>query len=153
MLIHQMMSNGSCHLGLTCTSKSLTPLYLLCLSIIPIFSSQLTANPRPPLTAPSSPRLPLVLPTDSKYQLAVNQQGMDLLRSIKGPVAPLVVIGPYRSGKSFLLNQLLGVPCGEESKNQSPWTHSDDCLSGISDCVFLSRTTAKGLVEILRVPE
>ncbi|MEW5316092.1 MAG: hypothetical protein WDW38_007478 [Sanguina aurantia] len=53
--------------------------------------------------------LPLVLPTDSKYQLAVNQQGMDLLRSITGPVAPLVVIGPYRSGKSFLLNQLLGV--------------------------------------------
>ncbi|MEW5300408.1 MAG: hypothetical protein WDW36_003340 [Sanguina aurantia] len=36
---------------------------------------------------------------------------MDLLRSITGPVAPLVVIGPYRSGKSFLLNQLLGVPC------------------------------------------
>lgn len=29
------------------------------------------------------------------------------------PVAPIVVIGPYRSGKSFLLNQLLGVPCGK----------------------------------------
>ena len=35
------------------------------------------------------------------------------LRALRGPVAPVVVIGPYRSGKSFLLNQLLGVPCDE----------------------------------------
>ncbi|KAG2451674.1 hypothetical protein HYH02_003454 [Chlamydomonas schloesseri] len=53
----------------------------------------------------------LVLPVDSRSQLAVQPEGLELLRSIRGPVAPVVVIGPYRSGKSFTLNQLLGVPC------------------------------------------
>ena len=44
--------------------------------------------------------------------LAVDPAGIELLRSLGGvPVAPVVVIGPYRSGKSFLLNQLLGVGC------------------------------------------
>ncbi|PNW71646.1 hypothetical protein CHLRE_16g663050v5 [Chlamydomonas reinhardtii] len=53
----------------------------------------------------------LVLPVESRSQLAVQEEGLELLRSIQGPVAPVVVIGPYRSGKSFTLNQLLGVPC------------------------------------------
>ena len=39
-------------------------------------------------------------------------EGLDVLRGVRGAVAPVVVIGPYRSGKSFLLNQLLGVACG-----------------------------------------
>lgn len=39
--------------------------------------------------------------------------GLNFLKTINGPVAPVVVIGPYRSGKSFLLNQLLQVPCDE----------------------------------------
>lgn len=43
--------------------------------------------------------------------MKVADEGIALLNSIEGPVAPVVVIGPYRSGKSFLLNQLLGVPC------------------------------------------
>ncbi|KAG2485718.1 hypothetical protein HYH03_015602 [Edaphochlamys debaryana] len=55
--------------------------------------------------------IPLVLPLESKSQLAVQPEGLELLRSIAGPVSPVVVIGPYRSGKSFTLNQLLGVPC------------------------------------------
>ena len=46
-------------------------------------------------------------------QLRTVEAGLDLLRSARGPIAPVVVIGPYRSGKSFLLNQLLGVSCGE----------------------------------------
>lgn len=48
--------------------------------------------------------------------MKVADEGIALLNSIEGPVAPVVVIGPYRSGKSFLLNQLLGVPCSE-----CPW--------------------------------
>ena len=39
-----------------------------------------------------------------------------MLERIPGPVAPVVVIGPYRSGKSFLLNQLLGVSCGKQQR-------------------------------------
>ena len=58
--------------------------------------------------------LPIVLPSPKEHtKLTLQKQGLDMLRNIKGPVAPVVVIGPYRSGKSFLLNQLLGVPCGE----------------------------------------
>ncbi|EFJ48035.1 hypothetical protein VOLCADRAFT_60759, partial [Volvox carteri f. nagariensis] len=56
---------------------------------------------------------PLVLPLESRSQLAVQHEGLDLLNSISGPVSPVVVIGPYRSGKSFTLNQLLGVPCNQ----------------------------------------
>lgn len=46
-------------------------------------------------------------------KLQVEQEGLQALRRIKGSVCPVVVIGPYRSGKSFTLNQLMGVGCGE----------------------------------------
>ena len=48
---------------------------------------------------------------DDHTKLDIDPAGLELLRALKGPVAPVVVIGPYRSGKSFLLNQLLGVGC------------------------------------------
>jgi len=46
-------------------------------------------------------------------KLELNEAGLQVLRQVKGKVAPVVVIGPYRSGKSFTLNQLLGVGCNE----------------------------------------
>ncbi|KAG1661270.1 hypothetical protein FOA52_003728 [Chlamydomonas sp. UWO 241] len=55
----------------------------------------------------------LVLPVEGTSHLAVQREGVDLLNSLNGSVAPVVVIGPYRSGKSFTLNQLLGVSCDE----------------------------------------
>lgn len=58
-------------------------------------------------------RYALVNPVPGTSHLKVADEGIQLLNSIEGPVAPIVVIGPYRSGKSFLLNQLLGVPCSE----------------------------------------
>ena len=58
--------------------------------------------------------VPIVLPSATDpTKLTLRQEGLDALRALRGPVAPVVVIGPYRSGKSFLLNQLLGVPCDE----------------------------------------
>ena len=58
--------------------------------------------------------VPIVLPSaKDPTKLTLRQEGLDALRALRGPVAPVVVIGPYRSGKSFLLNQLLGVPCDE----------------------------------------
>lgn len=51
-------------------------------------------------------------------KLQVEQEGLQALRRMKGTVCPVVVIGPYRSGKSFTLNQLMGVGCGE--KHQTP---------------------------------
>ena len=63
----------------------------------------------------------MVLPIEGHTKLAIQQEGLEALRHIKGPVVPLVVIGPYRSGKSFLLNQLLGVGCGEPHACCSRW--------------------------------
>lgn len=58
--------------------------------------------------------VPIVLPDPADpTKLTLRSEGLDFLRSVRGPIAPVVVIGPYRSGKSFLLNQLLGVPCDE----------------------------------------
>lgn len=54
----------------------------------------------------------LVKQVPGHSQLEVEAEGLDVLKSIEGPISPVVVIGPYRSGKSFLLNQLLGVSCG-----------------------------------------
>ena len=59
---------------------------------------------------------PIVLPSETeRTKLTLQREGLDVLRGIKGPIAPVVVIGPYRSGKSFLLNQMLGVSCGRAS--------------------------------------
>lgn len=55
----------------------------------------------------------VVQPMEDHSKLAVQQEGLDVLRRIKGTVCPIAVIGPYRSGKSFTLNQLMGVGCDE----------------------------------------
>jgi hypothetical protein len=55
----------------------------------------------------------VVQPVADHTKLELSNDGLSVLRSIKGLVAPIVVIGPYRSGKSFTLNQLLGVGCDE----------------------------------------
>ncbi len=55
----------------------------------------------------------LVRPAPDHLSLLVVDEGIAALEAMTGPVAPVVVIGPYRSGKSFLLNQLLGVGCDE----------------------------------------
>ncbi|GAX76575.1 hypothetical protein CEUSTIGMA_g4021.t1 [Chlamydomonas eustigma] len=64
------------------------------------------------LSALSKP-VPLILPEPGNSHLALQREGIQLLRDLQGPIAPVVVIGPYRSGKSFLLNQLLGVSCDD----------------------------------------
>jgi hypothetical protein len=70
-------------------------------------------TPLTPLSAAAARSIPLIRPVPGRFQLEVAQEGLQLLKSLTGPVAPVIVIGPYRSGKSFLLNQLLSVPCGE----------------------------------------
>lgn len=59
-------------------------------------------------------------PVEDHTKLDIDPAGLDILRRLTGPVAPVVVIGPYRSGKSFLLNQLLGVGCSASQ----PWNRT-----------------------------
>jgi hypothetical protein len=51
------------------------------------------------------------LPTKDHTKLVLQEEGLAALSNINGPISIVAVIGPYRSGKSFLLNQLLGVGC------------------------------------------
>lgn len=62
----------------------------------------------------------IIEPIDGDSKLAMTADADALFKKIgmasndgrpEPLVAPVVVIGPYRSGKSFLLNQLLGVGC------------------------------------------
>nr|AAP44686.1 putative guanylate binding protein [Oryza sativa Japonica Group] len=54
---------------------------------------------------------PIVEPDYGHTKLRLSQQGLDAIRRIETPIAVVGVIGPYRSGKSFLLNQLLSLSC------------------------------------------
>ena len=49
----------------------------------------------------------LLLSKDEKTgQLRLNKDGMDALARIEAPLAVCLIAGPYRSGKSFLMNKL-----------------------------------------------
>ncbi|CAL9088443.1 unnamed protein product [Musa textilis] len=56
---------------------------------------------------------PIVKPDPDHLRLRLAREGLDAIQNITTPVAVVAVIGPYRSGKSFLLNQLLSLPCDE----------------------------------------
>ncbi|TKW30776.1 hypothetical protein SEVIR_2G060400v4 [Setaria viridis] len=54
---------------------------------------------------------PIVKPDYSHTKLRLAKEGLEAIQRIKTPIAAISVIGPYRSGKSFLLNQLLSLSC------------------------------------------
>ncbi|XP_062214327.1 uncharacterized protein LOC133915255 [Phragmites australis] len=54
---------------------------------------------------------PIVEPDYGHTKLRLSEQGLEAIRRIETPIAIVGVIGPYRSGKSFLLNQLLSLSC------------------------------------------
>jgi hypothetical protein len=67
----------------------------------------------PALLSEFSPcRVSLVEPIPNSTKLRLNPAGLDALRKLPAPIAPVIVIGPYRSGKSFLINQMLQQRCG-----------------------------------------
>lgn len=80
------------------------------MSITDCLSSQQVSDPN---SVDYLCRYAIVQPIADKTSLHLESEGLAVLRDIQTPVAPVVVIGPYRSGKSFLLNQLLGVGCGK----------------------------------------
>ena len=64
------------------------------------------------------PSLPLILPScstkdrreESPQLLRVNEECIDLLKTIRKPVAVLSICGPYRTGKSYFISRLLRKP-------------------------------------------
>ncbi|XP_058746057.1 uncharacterized protein LOC131618922 [Vicia villosa] len=56
---------------------------------------------------------PIVEPDPGHTKLRLSKQGLEAIERIKNPIATVAVIGPHRSGKSFLLNQLLSLSCYE----------------------------------------
>ena len=105
-------------------------LFLLCVLflvlLLPLSSSDdpLTATrvrgrpsaSSPPSSAASSSRrrpFPLLVPDDVHQKLVISPEGLEVISRVRTAVSPVVVIGPYRSGKSFLLNQMLGLKCDE----------------------------------------
>ncbi|XP_016576815.2 guanylate-binding protein 5 isoform X1 [Capsicum annuum] len=56
---------------------------------------------------------PIVEPDPGHTKLRLVREGLEAIERITTPIAAVAVIGPYRSGKSFLLNQLLSLSCNE----------------------------------------
>ncbi|PWA63515.1 guanylate-binding protein 4 [Artemisia annua] len=56
---------------------------------------------------------PIIEPDPGHTKLRLSSEGLEAIKRIKNPIAAVAVIGPYRSGKSFLLNQLLSLSCYE----------------------------------------
>ena len=53
----------------------------------------------------------LLLPDAEGHRLALQNHTLEWLRTLPGPIAVVTAIGQYRSGKSYLLNQLMQMPC------------------------------------------
>lgn len=80
------------------------------------------ASPSSAMTPPSSPSaavgefpeapVPLITFSENEDVLKVNEEAVELLRKINGKVAVVAVAGLYRTGKSSMLNWLLGRPSG-----------------------------------------
>ncbi|KAL5702148.1 hypothetical protein ACHQM5_027399 [Ranunculus cassubicifolius] len=56
---------------------------------------------------------PIVEPDPGHTKLRLSREGLEAIERITTPISAVAVIGPYRSGKSFLLNQLLSLSCYE----------------------------------------
>ncbi len=68
------------------------------------------------------PSIPLVTHSQHSKSIIVNQEAMRLLRTIIKPVAVLGICGPYRTGKSYFLSQVLGGDDFTVSHSRDPCT-------------------------------
>ncbi|KAL1511535.1 hypothetical protein AB1Y20_006330 [Prymnesium parvum] len=64
-----------------------------------------------PLEARPLEAMALLLPDASGNKLELQPPALAWLESLRGPLAVVSAIGQYRSGKSYLLNQMMGLPC------------------------------------------
>ena len=58
--------------------------------------------------------LALLLPDEETHtRLVLQEPAIELLRSLREPLSIISVVGAYRTGKSYLLNELMGLGCSE----------------------------------------
>ncbi|KAG5603317.1 hypothetical protein H5410_034687 [Solanum commersonii] len=90
---------------------------------------------------------PIVEPDSGHTKLRFAREGLEAIERITTPIAAVAVIGPYRSGKSFLLNQLLSLSCNEgfgvghmrDTKTKGIWvwgTPIELDINGVKTSVF-----------------
>ncbi|KAJ0808465.1 putative guanylate-binding protein [Helianthus annuus] len=90
---------------------------------------------------------PIVEPDPGHTKLRLSSEGLEAIRRITNPIAAVAVIGPYRSGKSFTLNQLLSLSCYEgfgvghmrDTKTKGIWvwgTPVEMDINGVKTSVF-----------------
>lgn len=118
---------------------TLLSLLFLLFFLSPIVSSETIINFHQPF--------PIVEPDPGHTKLRLSQEGLEAIERITNPIASVAVIGPYRSGKSFLLNQLLSLSCYEgfgvghmrDTKTKGIWiwgTPIDLEIDGVKTSVF-----------------
>ncbi|XP_042047010.1 guanylate-binding protein 4-like [Salvia splendens] len=90
---------------------------------------------------------PIIEPDPGHTKLRLSREGLEAIEKITTPIAAVAVIGPYRSGKSFLLNQLLSLSCDEgfgvghmrDTKTKGIWvwgTPVEVDINGVTTSVF-----------------
>ncbi|KAF7818376.1 guanylate-binding protein 4 isoform X1 [Senna tora] len=90
---------------------------------------------------------PIVEPDPGHTKLRLSREGLEVIERITNPIAAVAVIGPYRSGKSFLLNQLLSLSCYEgfgvghmrDTKTKGIWVWGNPIdldIDGVRTSVF-----------------
>eukprot|EP00258_Populus_trichocarpa_P002294 XP_002302079.3 guanylate-binding protein 4 [Populus trichocarpa] len=90
---------------------------------------------------------PIIEPDPGHTKLRLSSEGLEAIKRITNPIAAVSVIGPYRSGKSFLLNQLLSLSCYEgfgvghmrDTKTKGIWvwgTPLELDINGVKTSVF-----------------
>ncbi|XP_022155811.1 guanylate-binding protein 5 isoform X2 [Momordica charantia] len=94
---------------------------------------------------------PIVEPDPGHTKLRLSREGLEAIERITNPIAAVAVIGPYRSGKSFLLNQLLSLSCYEgfgvghlrDTKTKGIWVWGiplELMIDGVKTSVFFLDT-------------
>lgn len=90
---------------------------------------------------------PIIEPDPGHTKLRLSREGLEAIEKITTPIAAVAVIGPYRSGKSFTLNQLLSLSCDEgfgvghmrDTKTKGIWvwgTPVEMDINGVKTSVF-----------------
>jgi hypothetical protein len=98
--------------------------------------------------------IPLVLTGESELDLYLDEKALEVLASEKRPVTVISIVGPYRSGKSYLMNCLMNksnsFPLGHKtiSATKGFWFWKGD-FPGNSERCFLNLTVVWSTVLVI----